>query len=203
MNEDPTHLVTNLLAATRQGDEGARERLWRLVYTELHQMAQARLASEQAGRTLQPTALVNEAYLRLVGNSGVEFDNRRHFFAAAGRAMHRICIDDARRRRALKRGGDHRPVDLEGEKLVFDRAPDELLALDQALQRLTEEQPELAELVRLRFFVGLNTDQAAGVLGVSRRTVGNRWRLARAWLYGAMSGGVESTASWSSDGHGE
>lgn len=190
-----THFLTSLLNAVRHETPGAQERLWEAVYTELHQMARGYLANEQREQTLQPTALVNEVYLRLFGGDGGGFENRRHFFAAAGRAMHRICVDDARRRRRLKRGGGIVAGELEEEPAAFDRDPIEVLAIDEALTSLGQESPELAELVRLKYFVGLNLDEAAEVMGVARRTVVNQWRLARAWLHAALADGETDAAN--------
>jgi RNA polymerase sigma factor (TIGR02999 family) len=154
---------------------------------------------------------VNEAYLKLFGNGIANateggcatFENRRHFFAAAARAMHQIRLDDARKRRRLKRGGGLAVARTDEDPAVFDHDQVDVLALDEALAKLSDERPELVELVRLRFFVGLSLDESADVLGVSRRTVANRWRLARAWLYGALDGptGVRRVSE-SDDGDG-
>jgi RNA polymerase sigma factor (sigma-70 family) len=245
------YAVTLLLDAARRGDEGAAERLWQVVHQELRAMAADQMAREHGPRTLQPTALVNEVYLKLFGgerrsdkateprseaSAGSQapqipnFENRRHFFAAAARAMHQILVDDARTRGRLKRGGSGRsgsgrppsrpeerpagtpdaavdrstrPADVRDERptrrsdatggrvpvddLLAD-APDpaEVLAVDEALAKLGAEQPELVEIVRLRYFVGLTLDETADVLGISRRTVATRWRLAKAWLYEAL-----------------
>lgn len=185
MNE--THFVTNLLDAVRQGTPGAQDRLWEAVYAQVHGLARRLMAGEYEAKTLQPTALVNEVYLRLFAGGEGSFENRRHFFAAAARAMHRICVDDARRRRRLKRGGGVAPGDLDGEPAVFDRDPVEVIAIDDALVRLGAESPELAELVRFRYFVGLSLDETAEAMGIARRTVVNKWRLARAWLHAALA----------------
>lgn len=182
-----THAVTRLLDAARQGDEAAAERLWRTVQDELRGMAAAQMVREHGPRTLQPTALVNEVYLRLFAADN-HFENRRHFFAAAARAMHQILVDDARTRRRLKRGGDRPRRPLADEPAPHEADPAEVLALDEALVRLGAEQPELVDIVRLRYFVGLTLDETADVLGIARRTVAYRWRLAKAWLYEAMTG---------------
>jgi len=186
-----THSVTRLLDAVRQQTPGAQDRLWEAVHSELHLMARQRMADEHGPRTLQPTALVNEAYLRLFAGGDGSFENRRHFFAAAARAMHRICVDDARRRKRLKRGGGVTTAELGQEPAVFDRDHTEVLAVDEALTKLEVESPELAELVRLKYFVGLSLDETADTLGIARRTVVNQWRLARAWLHAALADDAE------------
>lgn len=191
----PTHFLTQLLDAVRDNAPEAQDRLWEAVYSELHQMARVHMAQELGGRTMQPTALVNEVYLRLFGSGDGSFENRRHFFAAAARAMHRVCVDDARRRRRLKRGAGVVSANLAEEPAVFDRDPIEVLAVDDALHELEGESPELAELVRLKYFVGMNLDEAAEILGVARRTVVNRWRLARAWLHARLAGDEGSSLS--------
>lgn len=187
--------VTILLAAVRHEAPGARERLWEVVYAELHQMARGFMADERGARTIQPTALVNEAYLRLFAGGNGSFENRRHFFAAAARAMHRICVDDARRRKRLKRGGGVASVEIHDEPAVFDRDALEVLAVDEAMAKLELESSELAELVRLKYFVGLSLDEIADTLGISRRTVVNQWRLARAWLHAALADDAEQSMS--------
>ncbi len=193
-----THAVTQLLNAVDRGDEAAAERLWQAVYHELHALAEARLAGERGLRTLQPTALVNEAYLKLLGAGAAgadgncpRFENRRHFFAAAARAMHQILVDDARRRGRLKRGGRAWAVDLHAEPADNADDADIVLAVDEAMEKLTQERPDLVELVRLRFFVGLTLNETAEVLGVARRTVVNQWQVARAMLYGLLSSDEE------------
>ena len=192
MSDDPTHLITRLLADVGLGGQNARERLWEAVYHEVHSLARIQLGREPAGKTLQPTALVNEAYLRLAGGD-LKFENRRHFFASIGRAMHRIILDDARRHGRLKRGGRNRPVTLEQMPATYDRDPTEVLIVDEVLSGLEREHPELVELVRHRYFSGLTLDQTATVMGLSRRTIGNRWRVARALLYEAFSSGQACT----------
>ena len=159
--------------------------LFSLVYTELRALAAAKLAHEQAGHSLDATALVHEAYLKLVGDQ--QFDGRGHFFAAAAEAMRRILVDQARTRRALKRGGGAVRVDVEPDRLAAPAPDDELLALDEALSRLAESHPEHAALVKLRYFAGLSADDAASALGISPSTADRRWAFARAWLKLAMA----------------
>ena len=192
MPGEPTNPITQLLASIGRGESAARDQFWAAVYEELHRMARVQMAREGLGRTLQPTALVHEAYLRLFPGGDGSFENRRHFFAAAAIAMHRILVDDARRRGRLKRGGGVEPHRLEPgvmDPAVLDDAPGLVLAVDDALAKLKEQRPDLVELVQLRFFAGLNLDETANVLGVARRTVVNRWRLARALLYGMLQDG--------------
>ena len=178
----PPSRVTQLLAAVGQGDTSAQDRLWALIYDELHSVAQGQLAAEGGGRTLQPTTLVHEAYLRLVGDEDAQWANRRHFFAAAAQAMRRIRIDDARKRNRQKRGGGRRPGRMVSEPPVFDQDPAEVLAIDEAVSKLEQIDPRKAEVVLLRYFTGLTVAETAEVLGVSPRTVDNEWRFARAWL---------------------
>lgn len=180
--------VTQLLVAVGRGDAGAREELWTVIYEELRAMARRQLAAE-AGGTLQPTTLVHEAYLRLTADEDVRWENRRHFFAAAAQAMRRIRIDDARKRKRLKRGGGAKPGPLQEAPPVFDQDPTEVLAVDEALTRLEREAPRKAEVVMLRYFVGLTVDETAEALGLSPKTVDNDWRIARAWLHGELSKG--------------
>jgi RNA polymerase sigma factor (TIGR02999 family) len=179
--------VTRILSAIEQGDPVAAEQLLPLVYDELRQLAAQKMAQEKPGQTLEATALVHEAYLRLVGTPiRQSWDNRGHFFAAAAEAMRRILIENARRKGRIKRGGALRRIDLEGADLVSSVAPDDLLDLDDALTRLTGEDPDAAELIKLRLFAGLSIDQAAELLGVSRSTAYDHWAYARAWLHSAL-----------------
>jgi RNA polymerase sigma factor (TIGR02999 family) len=175
--------VTQLLDAAAAGDRQAAAELLPLVYTELRSLAAARMTAEKPGDTLQPTALVHEAYLRLVGTADANrWENRGHFFAAAAEAMRRILVDAARRKKREKHGGDRRRVELEG---ILAASPDprhDLLALDAALNRLSVEDPQAARLVELRHFAGLTVPEAAGVLGVSARTADRLWAFAHAWL---------------------
>ncbi len=182
--------VTRILSAMGQGDPSAAGQLLPLVYDELRLLAAQRLAGEMPGQTLQATALVHEAYLRLVGaGQSQHWDGRRHFFAAAAEAMRRILIDRARDRRRLKRGGQWRRLRLDEIDLSVAEPPDDLPALDEALQKLAREDPLCAELVKLRFFAGLPLGEAADALGVARRTADRYWAFARAWLYDELSRG--------------
>jgi RNA polymerase sigma factor (TIGR02999 family) len=184
--------VTRLLDAAAAGDPKAAADLLPLVYDELRKLAAARLAAEAPGQTLQATALVHEAYLRLVGGerrgSSPPWDNRAHFFAAAAEAMRRILVDAARRKHALKRGGDRQRIDLD-QLAATDPGPGaDLLDLDDALTRLAAAEPQAAELVKLRYFAGLTIPEAADALGVSPRTADTLWAYARAWLLRALGG---------------
>ncbi len=175
--------VTEILIAIDQGAPARADELLPLVYEELRKLAAARMAQESPGQTLQPTALVHEAWLRLVGNAIPRFDGRAHFFAAAAEAMRRILIDHARRKRALRHGGGQARVDIQEVEIAAAARDDELLAVHEAVDKLAAEDVGLAELVKLRFFVGLTNKEAAEVLGVSEPTVERRWAFARAWLY--------------------
>lgn len=176
--------ATRILQSIEQGDPHAAERLLPLVYEELRRLAAAKLAHERPGQTLQATALVHEAYVRLVGQSVHQhWDGSRHFFAAAAEAMRRILIERARRKRSLKGGGNHQHVELDAiEPAVLPMACDDLLGLDEALQRLEQKDSRKAALVKLRFFAGLTTAEAAEALGVSVSTAENDWSYARSWL---------------------
>jgi RNA polymerase sigma factor (TIGR02999 family) len=175
--------VTRILAAIEQGDPRAADQLLPLVYDELRRLAVGRLAHEKPGQTLQPTALVHEAYLRLVESDPARtWDGRGHFFAAAAEAMRRILVENARRKRTRKHGGDRRRADLDLEALVAPEPEMDLLALDAALDRLAESDPQKARLVELRYFAGLTGDQAAAILGVSSSSVDRQWVYIRAWL---------------------
>jgi RNA polymerase sigma factor (TIGR02999 family) len=175
--------VTRILSAIEQGDPTAAEQLLPLVYEELRALAAARLAQEKPGQTLQATALVHEAYLRLVDTDKVQrWNSRGHFFAAAAEAMRRILIGNARRKHALKRGGQAERVELDAIELADQPADDKLLAMDDALVRLTGKDPIKAELVKLRFFGGLTNEEAAQILGISTATAERYWAYARAWL---------------------
>ena len=177
--------VTRLLEAANQGDRQAAADLLPLVYDELRKLATAKLAREKAGQTLDATALVHEAYLRLVGNQ--RFEGQRHFFAAAAEAIRRILVEQARRRQAKKRGGAKEREDLDPDRFAAPAPDDELLALHEALGRLAIVHPEKAELVKLRYFAGLTADQAAEAIGISPSTADRQWAYARAWLRRAIS----------------
>jgi len=189
MTSPPTSPVTQLLAAVRRGDDHAHERLWSAIYNELRGIARHQMAGEASGQTPQPTALVHEAYLRLIGSELPPFDNRGLFFAAAARIMRQIRVDYARKRNSLKRGGGKRPCRLDEEMAAFDEDPSEVLAINEALVRLEEADPRKAELVTLRYFAGLSLKECATALGIARRTVDKEWRLARAWLHRELSKG--------------
>jgi RNA polymerase sigma factor (TIGR02999 family) len=175
--------ITRILTAIEQGDPAAADQLLPLVYEELRKLAAHRMANEAAGQTLQPTALVHEAWLRLVGEQNPKFANRAHFFAAAAEAMRRILIDNARRKRAVRHGGGQQRVDVEQVQLVSPTHEDQLFAINEALDKLAAQRQPEAELVKLRYFVGLTLEEAAQVLGISARTADNYWAHARAWLF--------------------
>jgi len=179
--------VTHILSAIEDGDPQAAELLLPLVYDELRKLAAARLREEKPGQTLQATALVHEAYLRLVdGESAQKWDSEGHFFAAAAEAMRRILVDQARRKRRPKHGGDRQRVDLD-EACAVDVAPSEqLLALDEALTKFSSEDEQKAELVKLRYFAGLSLPEAAAALDISRATAVRHWTYAKTWLYCEM-----------------
>lgn len=181
--------VTRVLSEIEKGDPTAAQQLLPLVYEELRKLAAARMAEEKSGHTLQPTALVHEAYLRLVGaGTAQNWSSRGHFFGAAAEAMHRILVEQARKKGAAKRGGGHarKALDLE---LQAGKEPDEdLLALDEALQRLAAKDPVKAQLVQLRHFAGLTIDEAALALGISVTTANRYWSYARAWLHQEVTG---------------
>jgi RNA polymerase sigma factor (TIGR02999 family) len=181
--------VTRILSAIEQGDPKAAEQLLPLVYDQLRRLAARRLSQERPGQTLQATALVHEAFLRLVdADCARRWENRRHFFAAAAEAMRRILIENARRKRSARHGGGRARVDLDEADLVSRAEPDELLDLDDALAVLSGEDPDAAQLVRLRLFAGLSVEQAAEVLGVSRAGAYQQWTYARAWLNARLRG---------------
>jgi RNA polymerase sigma factor (TIGR02999 family) len=181
--------VTQILERVEHGDGKAAEQLLPLVYEEMRKLAAAKMANEPAGHTLQPTALVHEAWLRLAGpREGQAWENRGHFFAAAAEAMRRILIESARRKSRLKRGGQQERVDLDQVQLATESDPATVLSIDQALERLAKAHPQKAELVKLRFFVGLSLPEAARALNLSETTAKRHWAFARAWLYGELAG---------------
>ena len=175
--------VTRILGAIEKGDPVAADELLPLVYHELRKLAAHKMANEAPGQTLQPTALVHEAYIRLVGIEDKKWTGSAHFFAAAAEAMRRILIDNARRKRALRHGGGQQRVDIQDVDLSAATKDDELLAVSDALEKFALEDKQMAELVKLRFFVGLTNKEAAEILGVSEPTVERWWTFARAWLY--------------------
>ncbi len=177
--------VTRILNAIEGGEGKATEELLPLVYEELRLLSAEKLSHEPPGQTLQATALVHEAYLRLVGGAAQPWDSRGHFFAAAAEAMRRILVENARRKKSRKRGGEARRVDLEQVGLLendVSASEDRLIALDEALERLAQQDSAKADLVKLRYFAGLTNKQAAEVLGISPATVDRYWRYARSWL---------------------
>ena len=189
--------VTQILSAIEQGDPHAAEQLLPLVYDELRKLAAQKLAHEMPGQTLDATALVHEAYLRLIGDQPAaqardQWNSRGHFFAAAAEAMRRILINRARDKKSLKRGGGWKRIDLDRLAVAADASDDDLLAIDEALERLAQENKPCAELVKLRFFAGLTLDEAAASLGLARRTADRSWSYARAWLFEALSKGTEA-----------
>ena len=171
------------MEAAQRGDPKAADQLLPLVYEELRKLAASKMANEAAGNTLQPTALVHEAWLRLVGNDNPQFAGRAQFFAAAAEAMRRILIDRARSKRAIRHGGGQVKIDLESIDPPTPDADDQLLAINDALEKLAAKDPVEAELVKLRYFVGLTVEEAATLLDISPRTARNYWTHARTWLY--------------------
>ena len=181
--------VTQILARIKSGDTPAAEQLLPLVYDELRQLAAHKLAREVPGQTLQATALVHEAYLRLVDvNAPQQWNGRGHFFAAAAEAMRRILINRARDKKRLKRGGGQKRVDWNSLEVADDASDEDLIAIDEALQALATKYPVCGELVKLRFFAGLTLDQAAECLEIGERTADRYWSFARAWLYNELRG---------------
>jgi RNA polymerase sigma factor (TIGR02999 family) len=193
--------VTQILSQIEQGDARAAEELLSLVYAELRRLAAQKLSREKPGQTLDATGLVHEAYLRLFGSNGQtngesqHWDSRSHFFAAAAEAMRRILIENARRKKRVKHGGDRQRVELLDQDLAVQDSPDELLALDAALAKLAVEDPTAAQLVKLRVFTGLSIEQAAELVGFSRATAYRHWNYSRAWLRCEIEGMFDSTGS--------
>jgi RNA polymerase sigma factor (TIGR02999 family) len=187
--------ITRILSAAHDGDPIAAEQLLPLVYEELRNLAATRLAREKPGQTLEATALVHEAYLRLVdGPSGRNWNSRGHFFAAAAEAMRRILIDQARRKARLRHGGDHQRIDIDGVQLSAELESEDFLALNEALDRLAGEEPAAAEVVKLRYFAGLSVDETAAALGISVRTANRDWAYAKAWLHQQLRGSDDDSA---------
>lgn len=179
--------ITRILHEGNLEGSEATAALLPLVYDELRRLASYRLAQERPGQTLQSTALVNEVYLRLMQDSEAHWKNKRHFFSAAAESMRRILIDNARRKNSQKRGGNWRRTEMDITGVGFDTPSDEVLQVHEVLDQFAEIDPESAELVKLRFFAGLTQQQAADILGISKRTADNRWAFARAWLYRAIN----------------
>ena len=182
--------VTRILAAIEKGDARAADELLPLVYEELRRLAAQKMSQERPGQTLQATALVHEAYIRLVGSDNRDWSGRTHFFAAAAEAMRRILIDNARRKQRLKRGAPRQKVDLEDANIVIEGPSEDIVALDEALAKLALEDPVKADLVKLRYFAGLTIEQAAKILNISRATADRYWSYSRAWLFDEINKGA-------------
>ncbi|MBL9127246.1 MAG: sigma-70 family RNA polymerase sigma factor [Verrucomicrobiales bacterium] len=178
--------AARILERMKNGDPSTPSELLPVVYEELRKLAVLHMSREAPGNTLQPTALVHEAWLRLVGEDHAQFENHGHFFAAAAEAMRRILIDRARQRRALKRGGNLERVDFDGVEVALPDDDETLLAVSDAVEKLARQDPEAAQLIRLRFYAGLTNEEAALVLGVPERTARRHWSFAKAWLYREM-----------------
>jgi RNA polymerase sigma factor (TIGR02999 family) len=187
MPTEPTQPITELLRAAQAGDTAAAERLMAVVYEELHQLARARMAHLPPGQTLQPTALVHEAYLRLTDKSDVTWESRRHFFFAAARAMRDILVEQARRKAGPARGGSRRRQELDEACAVVEPPADNVLAVHEALEELEKRDPVKVQIVLLRYFSGLTTAETAEILGLAERTLDRQWRYIRAWLLKRLS----------------
>ena len=183
MADQPVGLVTQMLRAASAGNAKAADELLPLVYAELRKLAQARMAKTPPGNTLQPTALVHEAYLRLVGRDDPSWHSRGHFFGAAAQAMRQILVEQARRKASIKRGGDRQRVDLDAVEPAIEPPSEDILALDEALRRLEQEDPRKAKIIMLHYFAGLTLRETAAALGVSVPTVERDWRFTRTYLY--------------------
>jgi len=188
MDDEKQTPVTKLLNALAGGDRSVQDALFDVIYAELHKIARRQAASNVASRTLQPTALLHEAYLKLFHDSSDGFVSRKHFFATAAQAMRQLCVDDVRKRKRQKRGGDASRQPLDGDAILIQQDPETTLAVHEALERLKEHDAVKAELVTMRFFAGLTVDQCANVMGVSSRTVATQWRFAKAWLHRQLDG---------------
>ena len=186
--------ITRILTAIEQGDVRAADQLLPLVYEELRRLAAAKMSQEPPGQILQATALVHEAYIRLVGSEDQNWSGRTHFFAAAAEAMRRILIENARRKQSLKRGGKFQRVDLDNLNVVVEDPSTSLIAIDEAIAKLAQKDRGLAELVKLRFFAGLTLEQVAKIQGVSSRTARSYWAYARAWLHREITKADEPTS---------
>ncbi len=182
--------VTRILVAIEQGDAKAADKLLPLVYEELRRLAGLKMSQEQPGQTLQATALVHEAYIRLVGAENQNWSSRGHFFAAAAESMRRILIENARRKQRRKHGGGHQRVELDDADVTIEDALTDIIALDEALAKLAEEDPVKADLVKLRYFAGLTIEQAAKILQISRATADRYWSYARAFLFHEINKGA-------------
>lgn len=192
--------VTRIIVQIERGDTGAAERLLPLIYDELKKLAAAKLAQEPSGQTLQATALVHEAYLRLVSDAPAEpWNGRGHFFGAAAEAMRRILVENARRKKSLKRGGQHHRVPADPELVVAPSSDVDVVALDEALTKLAGEAPTRAELVKLRFFAGLTMPEAAHALGISVATAERYWNYSRTWLYAELNEGKKESVKQKSE----
>ena len=184
------HQVTKILESVENGDVDAAEQLFPIVYDELRRIAISKMSAESAGHTLQATALVHEAWLRLIGSGSFSYQNRAHFFGSAAEAMRRVLVDHARRKQSVKRWGGLKREDIRENHLVLAVPAEELLAVHDALDALALEDPTAAELVKLRYFVGFTMEEASSALGLSKRTAESIWTYARAWLKRKISGGT-------------
>ena len=181
--------VTQILSAIEDGDTHAVDKLLPLVYQELRALATHKLAQERPGQPLPPTALVHEAYIRLVKAEAQDWNSRNHFFMAAAEAMRRILVENARRKQTLKKGGDRQRVDIDEGQFAVEAASEDLVALDEALTRLSEEDQAVADFIKLRYFAGLSLNQAAQALKISKRTAARHWAYGRVWLLREMTKG--------------
>lgn len=190
--EDPAATITRVLTAATAGDRQAADELFPLVYDELRRLARSRMAGQPPGTTLQPTALVHEAYLKLVGTGDPGWQSRAHFFGAAARAMRNILVDQARRKGSLKRGGDRKRVDSDDVEPFIEPISEDILSLDEALKELEQQDERKARIVMLHYFAGMTLDETAAALGISVPTVQREWRFTRSWLFTRLGGGEAS-----------